>query len=131
VQIVHHGQLLDQTILLEAMQRLSPAHLQIVVETFFLGIPMAQLGMPAGTARSRLRYALSQLRRQLNADSGHAERPRVLTHRQGAQVYDHARQPAPQSLISILARAASLIPLATSVLGYHRRRPQSAAADPR
>jgi RNA polymerase sigma-70 factor (ECF subfamily) len=64
-------QLLDQTILLRAMQRLSPAHQQIVIETFFLGTPMnltaARLGVPAGTARSRLHYALGQLRRQLES----------------------------------------------------------------
>ena len=64
------NQLLDQTILLDAMQQLSPAHQQIVIETFFLGTPMhltaERLGVPAGTARSRLHYALSQLRRQLD-----------------------------------------------------------------
>jgi RNA polymerase sigma-70 factor (ECF subfamily) len=57
--------------LIEAMQRLSPAHQQIVIETFFLGTPMhltaARLGVPAGTARSRLHYALNQLRRQLES----------------------------------------------------------------
>jgi RNA polymerase sigma-70 factor (ECF subfamily) len=62
-------QLLDQTILLDALQRLSPAHQQIVIETFLLGTPLhviaARLGVPAGTARSRLHYALAQLRRQL------------------------------------------------------------------
>jgi len=67
------NQLLDRTILIDAMQRLSPAHQQIVIETFFLGKPMnltaARLGMPAGTARSRLHYALSQLRRQLESAS--------------------------------------------------------------
>jgi RNA polymerase sigma-70 factor (ECF subfamily) len=65
------SQLLNQTILLDAMQQLSPAHQQIVIETFFLGTPMhltaARLGVPAGTARSRLHYALSQLRRQLES----------------------------------------------------------------
>jgi RNA polymerase sigma-70 factor, ECF subfamily len=65
------NQLLDQTILVDAMQQLSPAHQQIVIETFFLGTPMhltaARLGVPAGTARSRLHYALSQLRRQLES----------------------------------------------------------------
>jgi RNA polymerase sigma-70 factor (ECF subfamily) len=65
------NQLLDQTMLVEAMQRLSPAHQQIVIETFFLGTPMhltaARLGVPPGTARSRLHYALSQLRRQMES----------------------------------------------------------------
>ena len=65
-------QLLDQRMLLDAMRRLSPAHQQIVIETFFLGTPMhltaERLGVPAGTVRSRLHYALGQLRRQ--AESG-------------------------------------------------------------
>jgi len=85
------SQLLDQTILIDAMQELSAAHQQIVIETFLLGTPLhviaARLGVPAGTVRSRLHHALNQLRRQLDADSGHAERPRVLTHGQGAQVH--------------------------------------------
>ena len=61
--------LLDQSMLVDAVRRLSPAHQQIVVETFFFGTPVhlaaARLGVPAGTARSRLHYALGQLRRQL------------------------------------------------------------------
>ena len=62
-------QLLDQTILVEALQRLSHDHQQIVIETFLRGTPMnvtaARLGVPAGTVRSRLHYALDNLRRQL------------------------------------------------------------------
>jgi RNA polymerase sigma-70 factor, ECF subfamily len=63
-------QLLDHTLLVEAMQRLSEPHQQILVETFFAGHPVhvaaARLGVPPGTARSRLHYAISQLRRQLD-----------------------------------------------------------------
>jgi RNA polymerase sigma-70 factor (ECF subfamily) len=63
-------QLLDQTVLVEALRRLSPAHRQIVIEAFILETPMhltaVRLGVPAGTARSRLHYALAQLRRQLD-----------------------------------------------------------------
>jgi RNA polymerase sigma-70 factor (ECF subfamily) len=63
-------QLLDQTVLVDALRRLSFAHQQIVVEAFYLGTPIhlaaSRLGVPAGTARSRLHYALAQLRRQLN-----------------------------------------------------------------
>ena len=62
--------LLDQAVLVDAMQRLSPAHQQILIDTFFLGTPMhltaARLGVPAGTARSRLHYALGQLRHYLD-----------------------------------------------------------------
>jgi RNA polymerase sigma-70 factor (ECF subfamily) len=61
--------LLDHTILLEAMQRLSEPHRRILIETFFAGQPLSvtatRLGVPAGTARSRLHYAIRQLRRQL------------------------------------------------------------------
>jgi RNA polymerase sigma-70 factor (ECF subfamily) len=63
--------LLDQSMIVDALRRLSPAHQQIVIETFFVGRPMhltaARLGVPAGTARSRLHYALGQLRRQLES----------------------------------------------------------------
>ena len=71
-----YDRLLDQTLLIDAVRRLSPAHQQIVIETFFMGTPMhltaARLGMPAGTARSRLHYALGYLRRQLDARSAAA-----------------------------------------------------------
>ena len=43
-------QLLDQTIIADALQRRSPAHQQIVIETYLLGTPMhltvAKLGVP-------------------------------------------------------------------------------------
>jgi RNA polymerase sigma-70 factor (ECF subfamily) len=62
---------IDHTVLADALRRLSPAHREIVVETFYLGTPThltaARLGVPAGTARSRLHYALGQLRRQLES----------------------------------------------------------------
>jgi RNA polymerase sigma-70 factor (ECF subfamily) len=63
---------LNESVMLDALRRLSPAHRQIVVETFYLGAPThltaARLGVPPGTARSRLHYALNQLRRHLEAD---------------------------------------------------------------
>jgi RNA polymerase sigma-70 factor (ECF subfamily) len=65
-----YDRMLDQTVLIDAVRQLSPAHQQIVIETFFVGTPMhltaARLGMPSGTARSRLHYALGYLRRQLD-----------------------------------------------------------------
>ncbi len=65
--------LLDRTLLADAIRRLTPAHQQILIETFFLDNPMhltaVRLGVPAGTARSRLHYALSQLRRHVEPDS--------------------------------------------------------------
>jgi RNA polymerase sigma-70 factor (ECF subfamily) len=64
-------QLIDQTVLVAAMRRLSCAHQEILIETFLLDTPLnviaARLGVPAGTARSRLHYALVDLRRQLES----------------------------------------------------------------
>ena len=46
-----------------------PAHRTVLIETFYHGGTLAtiarQLGIPHGTARSRLNYALHALRRQL------------------------------------------------------------------
>ena len=50
----------------EALQRLSPAHREVVVEAFYRGSSVAEaasrLGIPAGTVKSRLYYALRALR---------------------------------------------------------------------
>ena len=65
--------LVDQTVLVDALGQLSERHRQIVVETFYADSPVhvtaARLGVPAGTARSRLHYALDHLRRQLDPGS--------------------------------------------------------------
>jgi RNA polymerase sigma-70 factor, ECF subfamily len=65
-------QVLDQQIVAAALQHLSPAHLTVLVETFYHGESLAtvarQLGIPAGTARSRLHYALNALRQELQED---------------------------------------------------------------
>jgi RNA polymerase sigma-70 factor, ECF subfamily len=63
------NQVLDQQIVADALHRLSAAHRAVLVETFYQGRTLAkvarQLGIPDGTARSRLHYALQALRRQL------------------------------------------------------------------
>ena len=52
-----------------ALQHLSPAHQTVLVETFYRGGTMAtvarELGIPHGTARSRLHYALDAMRKEL------------------------------------------------------------------
>jgi RNA polymerase sigma-70 factor, ECF subfamily len=62
-------QVLDRRLLERALQQLSPAHRRVVVETFYVGggtgAVADQLGIPTGTARSRLHYALRALRREL------------------------------------------------------------------
>jgi RNA polymerase sigma-70 factor, ECF subfamily len=62
-------QVLDRQLVAGALARLSPAHRTVLVETFYHGGTLAtvasQLGIPHGTARSRLHYALHALRQQL------------------------------------------------------------------
>jgi RNA polymerase sigma-70 factor (ECF subfamily) len=62
-------QVLDRQLVSDALQHLSPEHRTVLVETFYHGDTLAavahQLGIPPGTARSRLHYALQALRQQL------------------------------------------------------------------
>ena len=63
------GQVLDRQLLRDALDHLSPAHRTVLVETFYHGGTTAavarRLGIPGGTARSRLHYALHALREHL------------------------------------------------------------------
>jgi RNA polymerase sigma-70 factor, ECF subfamily len=66
--------ILDRQLLSAAFRHLSPAHQSVLRETFYHGRTTAaaarELGIPHGTARSRLHYALDALRQQLQ---GHDE----------------------------------------------------------
>jgi RNA polymerase sigma-70 factor, ECF subfamily len=63
------GQVLDRQLVSDALQHLSPSHRTVLVETFYHGGTTAavarRLGIPGGTARSRLHYALHALRDHL------------------------------------------------------------------
>jgi len=65
------NQVLDRQLVTGALRQLSPAHRAVLVEIFYQGDSVAraarQLGIPHGTARSRLHYALQALREQLDA----------------------------------------------------------------
>lgn len=58
----------------QAFRVLSPEHRAVVVLHHHLGYPLTEiadtLGIPVGTARSRLHYAVRQLRTVLDADAG-------------------------------------------------------------
>ena len=62
-------QVLDRELVAAALHHLTPAHRTVLIETFYHGGTLAtiarQLGIPHGTARSRLHYALHALRHQL------------------------------------------------------------------
>jgi RNA polymerase sigma-70 factor, ECF subfamily len=64
-------QILDRQLVADALQRLSPEHRAVLVETFYhdrtLATVARHLGIPDGTARSRLHYALHALRKQIQA----------------------------------------------------------------
>jgi RNA polymerase sigma-70 factor (ECF subfamily) len=64
-----YEEMLDRGLLARALRQLSPAHRQVLVEIYYHDVPAervaAALGVPAGTVRSRLHYALRALRRQL------------------------------------------------------------------
>ena len=60
---------LDRDLLATAMAHLSPPHHEVLVGTYYRDLPAerlaAVLGVPVGTVRSRLHYALNALRSQL------------------------------------------------------------------
>ncbi|HEY2130018.1 MAG TPA: sigma-70 family RNA polymerase sigma factor [Streptosporangiaceae bacterium] len=62
-------QVLDRHLVTGALLHLSPEHRAVLVETFYRGGTTATvargLGIPHGTARSRLHYALQALRQQM------------------------------------------------------------------
>jgi RNA polymerase sigma-70 factor (ECF subfamily) len=61
--------LLDRELLTGAMNELSPVHREVLVEVYLRDRSAdhvaASLGIPVGTVRSRLHYALNAIRRQL------------------------------------------------------------------
>jgi RNA polymerase sigma-70 factor (ECF subfamily) len=63
----------DHAELADALRRLSPAHRDVVIATFFddqsLTTTARRLGVPPGTVRSRLHYALRELRVLLTVDT--------------------------------------------------------------
>ena len=73
------GALADRDELERGFRRLSPEQRAVVVMRYYLGLPLTQvadiLGIPAGTARSRLHVALRRLQHALTSDGAAPGRP--------------------------------------------------------
>jgi RNA polymerase sigma-70 factor (ECF subfamily) len=70
-----HSTAYDQRELLDtALRRLDPGHRAVVALHYLLGMPLpdvaTSLGIPYGTAKSRLHYALAAMRAGAKADAG-------------------------------------------------------------
>jgi RNA polymerase sigma-70 factor (ECF subfamily) len=65
------GTLADRQLLDQALARLDPGHRAVVALHYLLGMPLpevaAALGIPLGTAKSRLHYALAAMRTSVGA----------------------------------------------------------------
>jgi len=65
------GALADRELLDEALARLDPGHRAVVALHYLLGMPLPEvagaLGIPLGTAKSRLHYALAAMRTTVTA----------------------------------------------------------------
>jgi RNA polymerase sigma-70 factor (ECF subfamily) len=72
------GDLADRQLLDGALRRLDRGHRAVVVLHYFLGMPLpevaASLGIPVGTAKSRLHYSLGVMRRSVLAEPTPASR---------------------------------------------------------
>lgn len=68
------SQIADRDALDRAFRRLDPEHRIVIVLHHYEGVPLVEiaesLGIPVGTARSRLHYGLKRLRDALVADAG-------------------------------------------------------------
>jgi RNA polymerase sigma-70 factor (ECF subfamily) len=66
------GDFADRDMLDAALRRLDPGHRAVVVLHYFLGMPLpevaASIGIPLGTAKSRLHYALAAMRTTVLAE---------------------------------------------------------------
>ena len=66
------GAFADRAVLDEALAGLPPGHRAVVVLYYYLGMPLPEvaqsIGIPLGTAKSRLHYALAAMRTTVAAD---------------------------------------------------------------
>ncbi len=73
------GALADRELVNTALRRLDPSHRAVVAMYYLLGMPLpevaASLGIPLGTAKSRLHYALAAMRMSATSEPDSAPAP--------------------------------------------------------
>ncbi len=73
------GALADRELVDTALRRLDPGHRAVVAMYYLLGMPLNEvavsLGIPIGTAKSRLHYALAAMRLAVTAETDPALAP--------------------------------------------------------
>ncbi|MEO3976442.1 sigma-70 family RNA polymerase sigma factor [Streptomyces sp. CAU 1734] len=77
----HAESVVDSMVVMEALDRLSPDHREVLMEIYFQGHTVAEaakiLGIPAGTVKSRSHYALKALR-ELYTDKQQPGKPKLV-----------------------------------------------------
>ncbi|GGZ31420.1 DNA-directed RNA polymerase sigma-70 factor [Streptomyces inusitatus] len=77
VEADHAEAVVDSMMVMEALDRLSPDHREVLLEIYFRGHTVAEaaktLGIPAGTVKSRSHYALKSLRELYTEKPGSAK----------------------------------------------------------
>jgi RNA polymerase sigma-70 factor (ECF subfamily) len=75
------AELADRELLDGALRRLDERHRAVVVMHFYLGLPLPEvagaLGIPTGTAKSRLHYALASMRTVVRGETTAAPAPQA------------------------------------------------------
>jgi len=76
----HSESVVNTMVVLDALDRVSPEHREVLVELYYNGRSMTEtaqeLGVPPGTVKSRSYYALRALRAVMNGPEPEAEVPR-------------------------------------------------------
>ena len=122
----HAGALADRELVDAALRRLDPGHRAVVALHYLLGMPLpdvaASLGIPLGTAKSRLHHALAAMRRSCRPSP---TRPRRRSRRAGRMTTEtRFERDLPDDPGGPLPGADSRLPRR----GPRGRRPHAAAA---
>ncbi len=101
------GGVADRELLGRALQRLSPPHRAVIVLHYYLGMPLSEvagaMGIPLGTAQSRLYYAIASMRSSVIERP--ATRAGAAPGRESGMSIDRFEQDLPALLAELAPRA--------------------------